>query len=371
MIPSLTYYTDEVIQTLSLQCKDREIFLKSGENVSHRPLQVNSAEELKWLIQTFNKNSILGIHVTIEKFSDPLLLAEQSPDKLRVGWDLLIDLDTDNIQDAKRTALAVIALLNHFCINSVKVKFSGRRGFHIIIPGLAFHNFKTDREFITAYPNVPKAACRFIEACLKPEQKKGVTFDYEVYRPRHLMRLAYSLHEETGLVSMPVDVSKINGFDVNDAKQNNVDIDYGWINLKARIGEASKLMDAVSEWIKINRKNVQGIKIVRPQTTSRNQIKWIEKLLETPVSDGRHRITWLILAPYLVTVKGLDLEDAYDVIMAWLDRCNKLRPVASNTKYFVRYQCKNALRNRLRPLSLNKLKRDYPDLYIIISNEMG
>jgi len=54
--------------------------------------------------------------------------------------------------------------------------------------------------------------------------------------------------------------------------------------------------------------------------------QWIEKLLKKPLDvEGRYYCTWRVLAPYLITVKGLSRYDAFDIISSWLDRCNSLR----------------------------------------------
>jgi DNA primase large subunit len=45
---------------------------------------------------------------------------------------------------------------------------------------------------------------------------------------------------------------------------------------------------------------------------------WIEKLLQTPIPDVRHRTVNLVLAPYLVNVKNMDVEEAAKIINEYI-----------------------------------------------------
>jgi hypothetical protein len=46
-------------------------------------------------------------------------------------------------------------------------------------------------------------------------------------------------------------------------------------------------------------------KMARPQTTNSTTIRWIEKLLNTPLDDYRKIVVWLILAPYLFNIRKI------------------------------------------------------------------
>ena len=52
------------------------------------------------------------------------------------------------------------------------------------------------------------------------------------------------------------------------------------------------------------------------------EIKWIEKLLQTPVDDYRKNAMALILAPYLLNIKKLTYDDAFNIINEWLSYLN-------------------------------------------------
>jgi len=83
---------------------------------------------------------------------------------------------------------------------------------------------------------------------------------------------------------------------------------------------------------------------------------WIEKLLETPISDMRHRTVNLILAPYLVNTKGLDVEQASKRIIGYIERCKLIDQSTKINDRYIEYQCSYAKRKGLRPLSIERAK---------------
>jgi hypothetical protein len=355
------HFRDDILEALAFQCKQREVFLKSKDHVSHRPLKVDSEEELDAFINKYNFKEPFGILASLENYSNPLDYNSI------IGWDFAIDLDGDNFDDVKKCIIAITGVLETFGIESFKIKFSGRRGFHLVINGDAFNVFKSKDEFLDAYPRLPKLICKFLESSLKSDQKKGVKFDYEIYQPRRLLRLAYSLHEESNLVSLPLSIDEISSFKLEDARPENIKVNWDWLNVKPKIGEAWDLMDVVSRWMKRKKDSIEAIKVIRP-VLSKNfkRHNWIEKLLNEPIDDGRHRILWLIIAPYLVNVKGLRIEEAERVALGYLERCNEVKRIEGNLKGLARYYVKYAKDRGLKPLSLLKLKRNYQDLYNIL-----
>jgi hypothetical protein len=70
------------------------------------------------------------------------------------------------------------------------------------------------------------------------------------------------------------------------------------IDIRKKIAENNK-----------KRKNV-SVKSVYHSTVHYN---WIEKLLETPIEDGRKYVLWKILCPYLINVKKLEYEQSFEI----------------------------------------------------------
>lgn len=89
---------------------------------------------------------------------------------------------------------------------------------------------------------------------------------------------------------------------------------------------------------------------------SKGNEQWIEKLLQTPIADVRHRTVNLILAPYLVNTKSLDVGAATKIIIDYIEKCKQIDPSTKINERYIEYQCDYAKRKGSRPLSLERAK---------------
>jgi DNA primase large subunit len=105
------------------------------------------------------------------------------------------------------------------------------------------------------------------------------------------------------------------------------------------------------------------LRIPRPRKQDITKYQYIEKLLKVNVRDGRHRILWLILPPYLVNVKHLSDEEAMDIIKSYMERVGWRE---SRADRIIRYNIKRARRIGLMPPTLERLEQTSPGLYKII-----
>ncbi len=99
-----------------------------------------------------------------------------------------------------------------------------------------------------------------------------------------------------------------------------------------------------------------------PRTKSTKGYLYVEELMKNPVTDGRHRLTWLVLAPYLVNVKKLEDEEAVEAIRNFVSRTGETKAM----KRFIEYNVKRARRTGLMPPTISKLQSDHSDLYLLI-----
>ena len=76
------------------------------------------------------------------------------------------------------------------------------------------------------------------------------------------------------------------------------------------------------------------------------------------ITDGRHRVIWLILAPYFTTVRGMDEASATDAVVAYIGD--------SRYKQFIRYNVRRALKSGLFPLSEQSIKSKHPDIMAVL-----
>jgi hypothetical protein len=93
--------------------------------------------------------------------------------------------------------------------------------------------------------------------------------------------------------------------------------------------------------------------------------EYVEDLLKHPVTDGRHRLVWLVLAPYLVNVRKVDEEEAVEKIRGFV----AVGGETSEMKRFVEYNVRRARRNGLLPPTFSRLKTEHPDIYSLLPKE--
>jgi hypothetical protein len=102
---------------------------------------------------------------------------------------------------------------------------------------------------------------------------------------------------------------------------------------------------------------------------SNNTILWIEKLLNTPISDFRKNATNLILAPYLVNIKNLSYQQSFDILTDWLKKCNSFNKLDFNPDYLVKYALTTATQKRIPPMKLVTLKDRNLELYNMLDKQ--
>lgn len=119
-------------------------------------------------------------------------------------------------------------------------------------------------------------------------------------------------------------------------------------------------------------KQLQGVKadvlqyVPSPKPRTNKGYLYVEDLLAHPVSDGRHRLVWLVLAPYLVNVKKLDDDAAIEKIRAFVSAAGE----TSAMRRFVEYNVRRARRNGLLPPTFVTLRREHPDIYWLLPKEV-
>jgi hypothetical protein len=94
---------------------------------------------------------------------------------------------------------------------------------------------------------------------------------------------------------------------------------------------------------------------------------YIEKLLDKPLDDHRIFCIWRVLAHYLINVKGLSRQDAFNIISSWLDKCNAV----CRLKFNPRQKISDVLRRvgSYYPISRTDLEQDNRLLFQRLKNE--
>jgi len=137
-IVQLYYSRPEVQKAIFKFCKNREVSPRYFESFGKRPDSLQYQGDVYELV----KRGATSFHCSEEIWEDPLKISTNMNDKeyneLREGWDLLLDIDCKWFDYAKKVAEVIIETLKRTGIKNIGIKFSGSKGFHILVPWKAF-----------------------------------------------------------------------------------------------------------------------------------------------------------------------------------------------------------------------------------------
>lgn len=206
-------------------------------------------------VHVMARGGMTSFHFSVERWNKPTMLrpgmsdAEQAT--IRTGFDVVVELDPGDIGNfghCTKAAIVFVNILRESGLGDPRVKFSGNKGWHVPVPWEWFpptfggvptaHLFpKVSRYVLTvlaerARPRLDEAFSR----TLPPEEYDAVgrdpfrvvEVDMNLSHRRHLIRAPYSLHEATGLVSVPVPADGILGFQKADARPTTVRVNPSW-----------------------------------------------------------------------------------------------------------------------------------------------
>src|SRR3989338_10729653 len=163
------YKRNDIQETMVDAAKNREISSRFGENgFGKRPDVLTYPNDVLELV----KQGTTSFHVSEEHWSNPLALSpslkKEELEKLRIGWDLVLDIDCKYWEYAKIIAHLLVKELKAHGITSISVKFSGSKGFHIGVPFEAFPEFVQGKETKLLFPEAPKRISLYLKDRIEP-----------------------------------------------------------------------------------------------------------------------------------------------------------------------------------------------------------
>jgi hypothetical protein len=173
---ALSYYSRKDIQKAMFDfCKNRETVANfNNKFFAKRP------DCLDYPSDIFNsaKKGATSFHCSEELWENPMdIRTEMTPEQyngIKIGWDLLIDIDSKYFDYSKIAAKLLISALRMHGIKNIGVKFSGSKGFHILIPYKAFPQFLADRETKNQFPEWPRIIAEYIFNLIKEPMNKEI-----------------------------------------------------------------------------------------------------------------------------------------------------------------------------------------------------
>ena len=243
------------------------------------------------------RKGITSFHLSTERWSNPMGLIAENYDLLRTGWDFVLDIDSKlGVDEAKIAALLITKLLRKYGIKDYSVKFSGRRGFHVVVPWEMFPKEVNYKPTAVRYPEMPRILARFIRrkiakrllaklmtlqsardfvSVMNEQDQMNPFYLIEVEKDwgnRHMFRAPYSINEKTWLVSLPIE--KISGFRREQAAIENALKSTSTVPFfHGEEGEASDLLTDAVDWYASVRKEE------KPKTEVK-KIRWEKKIPE-------------------------------------------------------------------------------------------
>ncbi len=165
---SLTHYKRlEVRKAIAEYAKDKEVSLMFGiGHFGKRPEMIAYNND----VLEFAKRKASSFHCSEELWSNPLSLSssmsKKDLDELRIGWDLIFDIDCPDWDISRLIAHLFVKALQDHGVKSITVKFSGNKGFHIAVPFEAFPEkvFFDGDYYLTKnlFPEVPRKLALYL-----------------------------------------------------------------------------------------------------------------------------------------------------------------------------------------------------------------
>lgn len=253
----LKYYKRREIQEAIVEhARDKEVGVRFMDAFGKRPDTLMYPREV---LELALKNAT-SFHASEERWSNPLSLNSSLPKAelqvLRTGWDLVLDIDCKIFEYSRICADLIVKFLRYCEVRDVSSKFSGNKGFHIGIPFEAFPQEVRGIATKSLFPEAAKKIAFYVKEHIAEELGKQILslekndfgkvkekvnlpaediiryrqdkdgnkinllnvdkfleIDTILISSRHLYRMPYSLHEKSGLVSLPVEPDSIMQFE--------------------------------------------------------------------------------------------------------------------------------------------------------------
>ena len=177
-ITSLYYLRQDVQKAIFDFSENREISPQYFEGFGKRPDSFQYQGDIFELV----KKGTTSFHCSEELWENPLNIqtgmTEEQLNELRIGWDLLIDIDCKWFDYSKLAAKAVIKTLNDHGVKNIGVKFSGNKGFHIIVPWKSFPKELRGIKTSDLFPELPRKLAAYIRFCSEKILEESLPKDF-------------------------------------------------------------------------------------------------------------------------------------------------------------------------------------------------
>jgi hypothetical protein len=358
----IRFYSNKNVRDMIVSlARSREVVARFNDKVGKRPDSIVYENDVLELA----RNGATSFHASMERWKNPLLLSQDMKkkdlDNLRIGWDLIFDLDSPHLEYTKIAADLICEVLEFHGIKHYSVKFSGGTGFHIGVPYESFPKEINGIETRLLFPEAPRVIASYVSNMIKSQLAdkilefesvkqitkrtgkkfdeivengelnpyKLITIDTVAISSRHLFRMAYVFNEKTWLVSIPIHRKEILSFDKKMADYRNVEVNLGFLD-KFKTNEAKQLFIQAFDWNasrEVEESNELKEFEVPKNAIDRKNFPPCIKNIYKGLEDGRKRALF-ILINFLRSV-GWDFEAIKKEVYEW----NKNNPEPLRESY--------------------------------------
>ena len=246
-----------------------------------------------------------GVYVSAYQYSSP-----DQNNALLYG-DFYLDFDMqnltkDNFEILKEDVLYTLASLKvifKIDYHEMRIYFSGKKGFHVIIPAIVL-GVEPDNKLNETFKLIALECHKF---------SRHKTIDTQIYDKRRMFRLPGSIHNDTGLYKIPITKEELSSMSLEDilnlAKYNR-QINYKDLRLNQSANKVFMQYQKKAEKT-VNNFNKNGNKKeldFRPPC--------IDKIINNPAPQGSRNNLTAILTSY-AKQRGMSEEEAFKSISSW------------------------------------------------------
>ena len=374
---TLKFYKRRDIQdAMIVHAQQKEIGVRYDEAFGKRPDILMYPQEI---LELALKNAT-SFHASEEIWENPLFLGsnitKKEMDELRVGWDLVLDIDCKIMEYSRIAASVIIRFLEYCGVKDISCKFSGNKGFHIGVPFQAFPKQVGNTLTKNLFPDAPRKIALYIKENIKEELGKKIMefeknnfssirekvhlpaediirleknkagdsipalnvdkfleIDTVLLASRHLYRMPYSLHEKSGLVSLPLDPQKVLEFEKPMARPECVvgsllpflDRNVSTESARQLLVQALDFKVKVQEDRELPRKEYEELKIESP--IKEDFFPPCMKLMLNGMEDGKKRAVFCLMN-FLGKI-GWNEKEIEEYLLRWNREKNK-EPLREN-----------------------------------------
>lgn len=349
------YYSREsILKAIAEVAKDREVVsvFRDGR-FGKRPDVIQYPQDVIQAVA----NGTVAFHGSVERWQQPMKLdvgmTKTDLDKLRSGWDVFVDIDVDNFEIAKIAARKIINALKDHGVNSYNIKFTGGSSFHIGIPFEAMPEKINMVPTSQLYPELMQKIIEYLKWYIREQLKEELLsigtpqqisqkiskpvdeitnaegidpfkiISMDIFSSRHLFRLPYSIHESSGLVSLPIKPINIEKFEKSLALPEKVKVEEKFLSLRIHTRDAEALVVEASDWAS---KHMIEKQAELPKMQIKTKMRFISEEYFPPciqtilqgMKDGRKRSVFVLIN--FLRNMGWDSERIEQKLVEWNEK---------------------------------------------------